>query len=96
MATPFIRIEKQELGYSKVGDKLTILGQIIGYENCNGIAVVKVEDQSDLVFLEINAMQSDLNQIYEPEDIKNLNELWATTNVVDLIASNYQPKEKLN
>lgn len=86
MATPFVRIEKQELGFSNDGEKLTILGQIYGYENCNGIAVIEVEGQTGLVFMELNAMQSDLNQIYQEEDIENLNELWKTTEIVDGIA----------
>ena len=88
MSSPYIRIEIKDMGHSKDGEKLTMLGQIFGYENCNGIAVVLVEKDSktDLAFLELNATKNGVDQIMNEEDVAALKELWVTTEIVDSVA----------
>lgn len=88
MNMPYINISERDLGYSKDGKKLTMLGHIYGYENRNGICVLMVEmdGQKDLAFMELNSMKDNVNQISNGEDIAALKELWQTTQIVDGIA----------
>ena len=86
MDMPYINIKERDLGFSEDGEKLTMLGQIYGYEDYNDITVLNVEKngQVDLVFMEANGMlNNNLNQISNKEVIFELKELWPTTKVAE-------------
>lgn len=64
---------------TKTGAKLDMLGQIYGYENFNGIGVIRavpVNGDPELVFLELNNTNDDVQEITDVAHKQELESIW--------------------
>lgn len=75
-----IAYNQVDAGYcTETGAKLHMLEQVYGYENFNGIGVVRavpVSGDAELVFLELNSTNDNVQEITDKDHKQDLENIW--------------------